>query len=324
MTVTLDQDVAGLEPEASDRFPCFGSHAAVHVIGSDVDRSAAQAVAEITQRLQRWNRRLSRFVADSELCRLNADPRERVPVSAVMARFVEAAVRAAAHTGGLVDATLLTEIERAGYRSDHRVSLPLGLALGLAPRRQAAQASDARRWRAVRVNHHDHTVSRPPGVKLDSGGIAKGLLADILGDTLHGHGGFAVDCAGDVRVGGSAAMSRTVRVASPFGADILHEYELVDGGVATSGIAKRSWLDADGRPAHHILDPSTGRPAFTGIVQTTALAPTAFEAETLAKAALLAGPEGASDWMPHGGVAVFDDGSHDVVPTDSAMMLHGY
>ena len=86
--------------------------------------------------------------------------------------------------------------------------------------------------------------------------------------------------------------------------------------MATSGIGKRSWLDGDGSPAHHILDPGTGRPAFTGIVQATALAPTALAAETLAKAALLSGPEGARRWLPHGGVLVLEDGSHQLVEAE--------
>jgi len=34
-------------------------------------------------------------------------------------------------------------------------------------------------------------------------------------------------------------------------------------------------VDDDARPAHHLLDPRTGRPAYTGVVQATALAPTA-------------------------------------------------
>ena len=321
MSLTLAERTAtAVGHEASSRFACFGSHAAVHVIESKSDRRPDEAVAKVKHRLLHWNDRLSRFIAGSELCRLNADPRERVPVSPGMALFVEAAVGAADQTAGLVDPTMLTEIERAGYRSDHRASLPLALALALAPPRQAAQPSDAFRWRAVRVDRRSRTVTRPPGIMLDSGGIAKGLLADLLGDTLRGHASFAVDCAGDVRLGGSAAMPRTVRVASPFADEILHEYELRAGGVATSGIAKRSWLDADGRPAHHILDPSTGRPAFTGLVQVTALAPTALEAETRAKAALLTGPRDAGGWLPHGGVLVFDDGSHDLVAGESVMV----
>jgi thiamine biosynthesis lipoprotein len=78
--------------------------------------------------------------------------------------------------------------------------------------------------------------------------------------------------------------------------------------VATTGIGRRSWLDARGAPAHHLLDPATGRPAFTGVVQATALAPTALEAEIRAKAAVLSGPDGAAAWLPDAGVVVLDDG----------------
>ena len=106
---------------------------------------------------------------------------------------------------------------------------------------------------------------------------------------------------------------RDVRVASPFDESVLHTFRLRDGGIATSGIGRRSWLDADGVPAHHLLDPSTSRPAFTGVVQATALAPSAFEAEWRAKAALLAGPQRAARWLPHGGLVVHDDGSHAVI-----------
>jgi thiamine biosynthesis lipoprotein len=103
-----------------------------------------------------------------------------------------------------------------------------------------------------------------------------------------------------------------VRVASPFGDETLHEFELTEGGVATSGIGRRSWIGPYGSPAHHLLDPATGRPAFTGIVQATALAPTALEAEVAAKAAVLSGPDGAPRWLRHGGVVVLEDGSHRV------------
>jgi thiamine biosynthesis lipoprotein len=88
--------------------------------------------------------------------------------------------------------------------------------------------------------------------------------------------------------------------------------------VATSGIGRRSWIGEDGRPAHHLLDPATGRPAFTGIVQATALAPSALEAEVLAKAAILRGPGTPRDALPHGGVLVYDDETYDIVDSTLA------
>jgi FAD:protein FMN transferase len=97
-------------------------------------------------------------------------------------------------------------------------------------------------------------------------------------------------------------------VTNPFDGSVIRTFELAGVGVATSGIGKRSWVDPLGRPAHHLLDPSSGTPAFTGVVQATAIAPTALEAEMRAKAAVLAGPAAAGAWLPHGGVIVFDDG----------------
>ena len=227
---------------------------------------------------------------------------------------------AGARTGGLVDATLVGEIERAGYRHDHRTSVPLERALRLAPPRRPAGPHQERRWASINVDRAAGIVRRPPGVRLDSGGIAKGMLADLLGAELAHHDCYAVDCAGDLRVGGSAGIPRTVRVASPFDDEILHEFELAAGGVATSGIGRRSWVGEDGTPAHHLLDPATGRPAFTGVVQVTALAPTSLEAEVAAKAALLGGPEAAPRWLARGGLVVLDDGSHRVFPAAASMI----
>jgi FAD:protein FMN transferase len=147
------------------------------------------------------------------------------------------------------------------------------------------------------------------------------MLADVLAEGLTAHAGFAVDCAGDLAIGGSAPTTRPVRVASPFDGRTIHTFELECSGVATSGIGRRSWLDRRGRPAHHLLDPASGEPAFTGIVQLTALAPSALMAEIRAKSAILSGPRGAPRWLPHGGVIVFDDGTHEVLGPPAVVTL---
>jgi thiamine biosynthesis lipoprotein len=160
------------------------------------------------------------------------------------------------------------------------------------------------------VHFERMVVRRPPGLRLDAGGLAKGVFADALADMLDGRPASAIDCAGDLRVGG---RERPVYVRGPFDGELLHTFRLADSGVATSGIGRRSWTGPDGRPAHHLLDPATGRPAFTGIVQATAIAPTALEAEVRAKAAVLSGPDRAAGWLPYGGLVVHDDASHAVV-----------
>jgi thiamine biosynthesis lipoprotein len=261
----------------------------------------------------------SRFQDDSELTRLNEAPAETVAVSPLMRRVVQSAVDAALETGGLVDPTLVSEIERAGYDAHFEGDgLPLSVALALAPERAPGGPSPAASWRRVLVDRRAGTVTRPPGVRIDPGGIAKGVFADELASLLSGYAAFVVDCGGDMRLGGKLGVPRDVHVASPFDDSTLHTFAVRRGAVATSGIGRRSWIGADGLPAHHLLDPATGRPAFTGIVQVTALAPTATEAESLSKAALLSGPARAGQILVHGGAIVLEDGNFVVLECGGA------
>jgi FAD:protein FMN transferase len=299
--------------EATATFPCFGSTCSVFVIGDGVVGSAEDAVVWARGQLEHWHRAFTRFERDSELSLLNDDRRDAVPVSPAMARFAGLAKESAQLTSGLVDATLLGEIESAGYTTNLAQPVDLRKALAMATSRAPAAPNSGSRWPELRVERATNVVFRPPGVRLDSGGLAKGLFCDILAERLGSHRAFAVDCAGDLRVGGRGRLAREVNVSSPFGNAVVHTFTTANVAAATSGIGRRSWIDGDGRPCHHLLDPSTGRPAFTGIVQVTALARCATYAEVCAKAAILSGPRGAESWLPDGGVIVYDDGRHDVV-----------
>jgi len=303
--------------EAQRTFPCFGGTVTVHVRARDEARSAG-AAEQARRFLLDAHERLSRFKPDSELSRLNRDSRPDVPASPLLRSLAAAVAIAGANSGGLVDATLLAEIERAGYRESLGEQAPLPLAAALASRDGRAPASPQRasRWRLIGADEDAGTVVRPPGVAIDSGGIAKGLLADLLAARLAEHPAYAVDCCGDVRIGGSSGLERRVLVDDPFGGEPIHELRLREGAAATSGIGRRCWPGPDGRPAHHLLNPSTGEPAFTGIVQATALARSTLLAETRAKAALLSGPEGAAAWLPEGGVLVHDNGEPEIVPAE--------
>ncbi len=184
--------------EASERFDCFGSSCEAFVSGDGPERSASEAIELVRRRLQTWHEGFSRFSPDSELSMLNADPRWEVPVSLLMARLAQTVRVAATLTGGLVDATLVDQIRAAGYDADLGEPVPLADALALAPPRSPASAGSAASWQSIEVNLPRRVVTRPPGVKLDSGGLAKGLFADVLAAQLADHDAFAVNCAGDL------------------------------------------------------------------------------------------------------------------------------
>ena len=263
--------------------------------------------------------RLTRFDPGSELSRLNADPGVAHRSSGLLRTAVAAALWAAEASDGLVDPTLLPELERAGYaRSRTGVAqAPLTDALASAPDPAPAAASPAARWRAVHVTAD--LVTRPPGIAIDTGGSTKGLLADAVAHKLSPYASFFVDCGGDLRVGGRDSEPRTVFLEDPLTGHAGAQLRVADGGVATSGLSRRVWRRPDGSYSHHLIDPASGRPAWTGLISVTATAPTALEAETIAKSALLAGPSaGRRRLCRYGGVLVHDDGhSEPIAPRSS-------
>jgi thiamine biosynthesis lipoprotein len=269
--------------------------------------SAPEAAASARAWLEEFDRRLSRFRPGSELSALNADPREEVPVSRLLRAALGAGLWAARVTDGLVDPTLVGELEAAGYDAslDGAPRASLREALFAAPPRRGARPNG--RWR--RFELRPHAVRRPAGLRFDTGGTGKGLAADAVANLLDGHAGYLVDCGGDIRVRGRFSVA----VEDPFSRRRPYAIRLSDGAVATSGLDRRIWRRGSGF-AHHLLDPSTGEPAWTGLAAATALAPTALEAETLAKAALLSGPAGARRVLARlGGRIVHDDGRPELV-----------
>jgi thiamine biosynthesis lipoprotein len=278
---------------------------------------AARARAAAAQEwLAAYDARLSRFRSDSELSRLNADRRPVVPASALLRAAVAAALWAAEHSGGLIDPTVADAVVRAGYATSWAGQSPASLAdaLRAAPPRRPAGPDPAARWRTVAVR--DEVIERPPGLALDNGGTGKGLAADALAHRLADLPRFVIDCGGDIRTGGtrSATDPVEIEVARPGSGETVHRVALGDAAIATSGVDARLWRGEDGRFAHHLIDPATGVPAWTGLIGVTAIAPTTLEAETLAKTALLSGPDGARRILAaHGGVVFTDDGDVEVV-----------
>ena len=219
---------------------------------------AAEAAAEAQRFVADFEATLTRFRPESELCRLNEDPREVVPASELLRAMVRAALAAAESSGGLVDPTLLGEIEAAGYvglRAPARA--PLAAALASAPARRPAGAAAAPAWRAVAVDDEAGTIARPPGLRFDSGGVGKGLAADLLAARLRGYSRFVVDCGGDIRLGGPDALVNPyeVLIENPLSGERTHALKLGSGALADLG-AQRPVLARGGRR----LSPPPARP----------------------------------------------------------------
>lgn len=275
------------------------------------------AAAEAQHFAAEFEAALSRFRPESELCRLNEDRRGVVPASELLRAMVKAAIASAERSGGLVDPTLLLRIETAGYVGSRAAgNESLTVALATVQSRRPARPAPEQAWREVVVDDAAGTIRRPPGLRFDSGGIGKGLAADMIAARLRGYSRFVVDCGGDIRIGGAGALVDPfeVWIENPLSGERSHVLRLGSGAVASSGLNVRLWRGEDGHYRHHLLDPASGEPAWTGLIGATALGDTAVEAETLAKAALLSGPAGGRDVLAGlGGLLVDEDGRVEAV-----------
>ncbi|MGE5618109.1 MAG: FAD:protein FMN transferase [Sphingomonadaceae bacterium] len=258
-------------------------------------RAAGRLLAGVPGWFADWEQRLSRFRTDSELSLLNRSAGNPVQVSAVLWEVVQAALAAARASGGLVDPTLLGALEAAGYdRTFEEVAAEAGP--DPMPARAPVPASGLS---AIVCDESTRTVALRQDARLDLGGIAKGWAADTAARRLGVAGPALVDAGGDIALSGPPAGQGgwPIGVADPH--DTGGQIALLvvpEGGVATSGRDYRRW-QRGGASFHHILDPRTGRPAETDILAATVVAPTALEAETAAKVALILGSREGAAWL---------------------------
>ena len=145
-----------------------------------------------------------------------------------------------------------------------------------------------------RVTWRDSTLTLPPGMEIDLGGIGKEYAVDRAAECLAAATAeaFLVNF-GDLFARGPRRGGRPwqVGVDDPERTGEAERYrvELTRGGLATSGDARRFVL-WQGRRLGHILDPRTGWPVEGAPRSVTVLAPTCLEAGSLATMACLQGP----------------------------------
>lgn len=279
----------------------------------DSDRAgASEQLAQVSTWFAAWEAQLSRFRTDSALSQLNGAGGRWVPVGDVLWEVLDQALVAAEQSDGLVTPTMLSALEAVGY---DQTFTALTEGNHAAPHQPIAPATTpmAFSWHAIERDHRARAVRLPAGLRLDFGGVAKGWAADQAAERLHTYGPALIDAGGDIAISGARADGSpwVIGVADPIHPDVDLDMLLLRGGVATLGRDYRRWQQ-DGVWQHHILDPRTGKPAQTDVLSATVVAPTACEAETAAKTALILGSHAGLSWLDDrpdfAGLLVLDDG----------------
>ncbi|AEA23006.1 ApbE family lipoprotein [Pseudonocardia dioxanivorans CB1190] len=288
-------------PEVSESFPAIGTTATVVVTDGAALRTA---VAMLRAELDELDRSCSRFRVDSEIRGVERRAGTAVPVGDTLALHLDAALRAASLTDGLLDPTVGTCMDALGYDRD---------IADVADSDTAAAPVPAPGWWRVGWNVTDRTVLVPRGTGIDLGSTAKALAADRSAAAIADRTGCGVlvSLGGDVAVAGPPpATGWRIRIGEDHAARGPGPVvAIASGGLATSGTTRRRWRRGDLR-CHHIVDPRTGLPTAGGWRTVSVAARTCLEANTAATAAIVAGHEGCH-WLSQANLParlVADDG----------------
>lgn len=261
--------------------------------------------AEVQHRIIEAERKFSRFLADSEISRINETPDEWVPVSPLAYELLTDALAAFQVTEGLFNPFMGLTLRTWGYDRSFELL------------RERRARPEFRRESPMRViSRATHSMSAPlamnpqqlavrldKGVSIDVGGIAKGWVAQREANGLIARGipSGLIDAGGDVVVWGQEPEQGLwgIGVANPMPSveDVANLWLEGLTAMATSSIVKRSWQTLETGAVHHILDPRTGAPAVTDFLQVTVIGRNLSVAEQYAKCLIVLGSSVGIPWL---------------------------
>ena len=262
--------------------------------GTDVAIDALDIVTELDSR---W----SFFQEESEVSRINALAFEKpTPLSDDLCALLGLAKRVTEETEGAFDITSGPLADVWGF-SGRRGRVPEESALDEA---RSLVGPDL-----LELNDEERTIGfRKRGVKINLGSIGKGWAIDRVGEYLEGegidtfliHGGNSSVIARIGTVPGSAEgkLKRgpwEIGLASPLRKGVrIGTISLENTALATSGSAHQFFMH-QGRRLGHVIDPRTGWPTDK-VLSVTVVCPTAAEADALATAFFVLGPEAGEEF----------------------------
>lgn len=283
--------------------PVMGTSFSVRLVDPPAAVNRDVLGTAIGDRLETIEQRFSTYRPTSELSHVNAAlTTEWIPVSAELCRVVEASIAVSRLTNGAFDVTVGPLVNLWGFGPNgDRTSPP-----------EEELVAEARS--SVGYEKLETDCARPalkkalPGVYIDLSAIAKGHAVDEVARLLDDRGitNYLVEIGGELRMRGQNAEGREWAIAIEEPAEYERAIEaivrLTDLAVATSG-DYRNFFEFGGVRYSHTIDPRTGRPVTHNGASVTIVAPSATEADALATAFLVLGPDDGLALAEHEAIA---------------------
>ena len=232
---------------------------------------------------------------DSEIYQANHSGGQPVTVSEETAEIISFALEMAQRTGGALDPTIYPVLTAWGFTTDSK-QVP--------SQQQIAQLLEQVGYDRIQINGSELTV--PDGMELDLGAVGKGYTADLVTEILRRHGvtSALISLGGNIQAIGSRPDGSDWRlgIRAPWESGNLGVLTVSDAAVVTSGGYKNYFDDEQGNIYWHILDPSTGYPADSGLQSVTIVGREGKMCDALSTALFVMGAQSAEQyWRENGG-----------------------
>lgn len=248
------------------------------VLEGDSEPGLRAAGEEALEEIARQERRLSPFLPDSDIARVNArSALGPVSVDPRVFDLLKRAFELSKLTDGAFDMTIGPLMAAWGFRN---TTLSVEIA------RQNTG------WRGVMLDTEEQTVRFDrQGMALDLGAFGKGWALDSAADILR-----EVGVKRALLHGGTSSVTAigewNVAVTGPDGDDHpVSRVTLRDNSLGVSAPHGRTVRDADGEQKGHVMDPRTGRPS-TNTALAFVVCGSAADADALSTALLVLGEPG--------------------------------
>ena len=141
-------------------------------------------------------------------------------------------------------------------------------------------------------------VTLPEGMEIDLGSVAKGYAGQLAAQMLREHSvqSALLNLGGNVQTVGAKPDGSPwqIGIKDPQGEDAMMVLSVEDQAVVTSGGYER-YFEQDGQTYWHIMDPSTGHPAASGLISVTIVGDEGVVCDGLSTALFVMGLEKAAD-----------------------------
>ncbi len=301
--------------ECSTSFTAMDTYMEITAYTSDEN-----VLDEAEQEILRLESLLSVTDEGSETYAINHADGERVEVSDETYEILSLALELAEETDGAFDPTIYPLVEAWGFTTgDYRVPgkdeistlLELVNYTKVKLRRDGSNDGDLSEGDINDDNSSEADsdegvfgVTLPEGMQLDLGAIAKGYAADKVCVLLEDAGveSALLYLGGNIQTIGTKPDGSAWRIGiqEPETSEYIGILSVSDAAVVTSGGYERYFTDDDGEIYWHIIDPTTGYPADSGLLSVTIIADSGAYADALSTALFVMGAEKAiAFWQEH-------------------------